>query len=192
MHIVTLLGSPRRKGNTATVLAAFEQKLSPFHTIERIDLVDYTIRGCLGCDYCQRHADQPFCAQQDDDANAVFERMRRADLLVYASPLYVWDFTAQMKTLLDRQYCLIKWRGGQVYTSFLAGKSAILLVTCGAGIEDNADVIQVVFKREMDCAGCQVAGIYILPNCTTPRAIGSRMDPLVAAMAVPWLVKPAQ
>ena len=73
MHILTLLGSPRRKGNTAEVLGCFEQYIAgsdavrpaggrgaiqgapkeagqgvPPHTYERLDLIDYTVRPCLG------------------------------------------------------------------------------------------------------------------------------------------------
>lgn len=181
MDIVTILGSPRRNGNTATVLSAFETHLAPRHTIQRINVVDATIHGCLGCDYCQRHPGSPLCAQKDD-ANAIFERMMQADLLVYASPLYAWDFTAQMKALLDRHYCLTKWKGDQVDRSFLEGKRVMLLVTCGGEIENNADVIQIIFQREMECARCTIAGIHILPGCSTPREIGERLNPLVETM----------
>ena len=181
MEIITLLGSPRKQGNTAAVLSAFEEKASANHSIQRINLMDYSIHGCLGCDYCQRHPESPRCAQKDD-ANAIFERMMQADLLVYATPLYVWDFSAQMKTLLDRQYCLTKWKDDQVEKSFLAGKRAMLLVTCGGGIENNADVIQVIFARAMSAAQCSIDGVFILPDCSTPQALGNRPDPLVSAM----------
>lgn len=181
MDIITLLGSPRRHGNTAAVLSAFEAQVTPRHSIQRINVVDHTIHGCLGCDYCQRHPASPLCAQKDE-ANAIFERMMRADLLVYATPLYAWDFTAQMKALLDRHYCLTKWNGDQVDRSFLEGKHVMLLVTCGGAIENNADVIQIVFRREMECARCNITGIHILPGCSTPREIGERLTPLVESM----------
>ena len=115
-------------------------------------MVDHEVRGCLGCQRCQKVFDQPGCVQKDD-ALGIFERILAADLLVYASPLYCWDFTAQMKALIDRHYCLMKWES-QPYFSLMRGKRAALLVTCGDAVEDNADVIQTIFARQMTC--CQV------------------------------------
>lgn len=53
MKILTILGSPKKHGNTATVLKRFEELISPLHQVERINLRDYTIHGCLGCNVCQ-------------------------------------------------------------------------------------------------------------------------------------------
>jgi multimeric flavodoxin WrbA len=181
MEIITLLGSPRKKGNTATILTAFEQRILPPHTVKRITLVDYELRGCLGDDSCQKKMDRPGCVQKDD-VSRILEQMLAADVLVYASPLYCWDFTAQMKMLFDRHYCLMKWRGDKVAKSFLEGKKALLLVTCGGEIEDNADVIQVVFQRQMDCLGCEVVGKYIVTNCGMPKELGSKVEETAGEM----------
>ena len=51
MKILTILGSPRRKGNTAAVLAKFEEMAKGEHSVDRINIVDYDVRGCLGCDF---------------------------------------------------------------------------------------------------------------------------------------------
>ncbi len=86
----------------------FQQHITGAHTFERLDLVDYTVRPCLGCMACQKVFDEPGCRQKDD-ALTIFERLRAADLIVYATPLYCWDFSSHLKLLIDRHFCLIKW-----------------------------------------------------------------------------------
>lgn len=172
MNILTILGSPRKKGNTAAVLDCFEALAAPRHSVERVNLTDYTVNGCLGCSRCQKHFDEPGCAQKDD-ALAIFARIMAADLTLYATPLYAWGFTAQMKALIDRHFCLIKWDADPVF-SLLKGKHAALLVTCGDHAENNADLVQVMFDRQMECAKCVVDGKFIVDECSTPKEMGEK------------------
>jgi multimeric flavodoxin WrbA len=171
MNILTLLGSPRHEGNTAAVLAMVEDELSGRHTVERFNITALRINGCLGCGVCQNTDDRPGCAQQDD-APRVFERMMAADAVVYASPLYCWDFTAQMKALIDRHFCLVTGAGTPAHQSLIKDKPAALLVTCAGPVKNNADVIQTLFDRI--CGFCRARAVNktILPHCTTPDAMG--------------------
>ena len=103
MKITTILGSPRRHGNTATVLSAFEGLIPHRHTVGRINLPRSELHGCLGCDGCQRVADEHGCVQQDGICD-ILDTLHGSDLVVYATPVYVWDCTAQMKAVWDRLY----------------------------------------------------------------------------------------
>lgn len=171
MHVLTLMGSPQKTGNTATVLAMLEAEISGRHTAERIDIASVTVNGCLGCGVCQKVTDRPGCVQKDD-ALAVFERMMAADAVVYASPLYCWNFTAQIKALIDRHFCLVTGYGTPSYHSLINSKPVALLVTCGGPVEGNADVIQTVFDRVCHFALARAVNKTILPFCTTPDAMG--------------------
>jgi len=182
MRIVTILGSPRRKGNTATVLGLFEERVAPDHQVERIDIIDYQVHGCLGCDACQKVVDRPGCRQKDD-ALAIFDRVLAADVIVYATPLYAWSFSSQLKALIDRHFCLVKWGHGDPAPSLLHGKRAALLVTCADAVENNADLIPIIFERQMQCLQSETIGHYVVPNCTTPEEIGDRGARIAAEMA---------
>ncbi len=170
MKVLTLLGSPRKKGNTATVLAMVEKELSASHSVDRIAITSITVNGCLGCGMCQKVADRPGCVQKDD-APSVFERMMDADAVVYASPLYCWDFTAQMKALIDRHFCLVTGYGTPDYRSLISTKPVALLVTCAGPVDGNADVIQTVFDRVCAFGQARPVNKTILPFCTTPDAL---------------------
>jgi multimeric flavodoxin WrbA len=182
MRLATVLGSPRKRGNTAAVLEQFENLVRGQHEVDRINVTDYEIRGCLGCDRCKRVHDRPGCVQVDA-AVGVLERIMGADAVVYATPLYVWSFSAQLKALMDRHYCLVKAIGEGGRRSLVEGKRAALLVTCAGPREGNADLIQEIFRREMSYGRCRVVGIYIVPDCTSPQALGARAFDVAKRMA---------
>ena len=171
MKIISILGSPRKKGNTATVLSMFEDKVSKEHEVERINIVQYSVGGCIGCYKCKEKMNEPGCVQKDD-ALIIFEKMIKADAIVYASPLYCWSFTSQIKPLIDRHFCLVSGDGTSEHNSLISGKPAALLVTCAGPIEGNCDAIQGIFKGITDYLLLKAKGDYILPFCTTPDAIG--------------------
>src|SRR4030042_771264 len=171
MKAATLFGSPRAKGNTAKVLGWVEDELkSKGWEIDRINITEYKVNGCNGCYACQEHPDEPGCVQQDD-AVAIIERLMAADAIVYATPLYCWGFTAQIKPIIDRHLCIVTGYGTANYTSLLEGKKSGLLVTCAGPEEDNAELIQGIYKNLMDFMKCEVAVILIVPLTTTPDAL---------------------
>ena len=63
MKIITILGSPKKKGNTATVLSMFEDKVGKNHEVERININQYNVGGCLGCYKCQERKGEPGCGR---------------------------------------------------------------------------------------------------------------------------------
>jgi multimeric flavodoxin WrbA len=183
MKVATLMGSPRKKGNTARVLELFETLLTKNgHEIDRINIVDYEVKGCLGCQACQDVKHELGC-KQEDDAVTIFKRVSQADAVVYASPLYTYSFPAQMKALVDRQNCLVKGSGTPEATAVLKGKRTALLVTCGGPIEDNADLIQEAFQRESQYQQMNVVGTYVVPHCTTPDELGNKAVEAAKQMA---------
>ncbi|MBN2442524.1 MAG: flavodoxin family protein [Spirochaetales bacterium] len=181
MKIITILGSPRRKGNTAFILTQFEELIRKHHMLERINLPSSSINGCRGCDVCQQKEDEPGCTLEDT-ISVIIAQILSADLIVYATPVYVWDFSAQLKTLFDRHYCLVKWKNRETGHSLMEKKKTLLLATCGGSREENADIIQEIFNREMTYLQCQIVGKYIMPNCTLPVNPGDKARELAQDM----------
>jgi multimeric flavodoxin WrbA len=106
MNIVCLLGSPRKNGNSATVA---EKLLSHARELgaetETIYLNELNYRGCQACYACKNGSED--CVLQDD-LTAVLEKVRDADALVLASPVYYGDVSAQLKAFIDRTFCYLK------------------------------------------------------------------------------------
>ena len=68
------------------------------HDVELISLKDKTIRFCIGCLTCQKTQK---CVL-NDDAVEIAEKVKDADTLVFVTPIYYYEMSGQMKTLLDR------------------------------------------------------------------------------------------
>jgi multimeric flavodoxin WrbA len=173
MKIMCILGSPRKKGNTATVLAWVEKKLrANGHKIDHVNIIDCAVAGCVECNHCQMHPDEDPPCIQTDDANGLFERMMAADVILWASPIFFWGFAAQLKPLIDRLYCLVTGYGTPVHTSRLEGRRFALLLTGGDPYEDNADLVADRFRRLAGYAKCAVAAELYISLCTTPDELG--------------------
>lgn len=182
MKILSILGSPRKNGNTDTVLSAVEALVAGSHSVDRVNIRDHRVNGCLGCGVCQETDDAPDCVQEDD-APALFERMLQATAVIYATPLYCWGFSAQLKAFIDRHYCLVTGAGSDDWKSLVRNKPMALLVTCAGPIEDNADLIQVMFDRMTSYMLSKSVGKYIVPLCTTPDRLGPEAQQIAQRMA---------
>ena len=68
------------------------------HAVEHISLKGKEIKYCIGCLSCMK---TQRCVQKDDAAG-IAEKVKQADVLVFATPIYYYEMSGQMKTLLDR------------------------------------------------------------------------------------------
>ena len=182
MKILTILGSPKKNGNTARVLGMFEGLVADGHDVDRLNIADVEVAGCVGCYACQEHPDEAFCAQKDD-AQGIYDRILTADAVVYAAPLYMWGFPAGIHALLERHLALVTGYSGPNYKSLIEGKRVALLVTSGGPVENNAELIQAVFDRLADWGQVDVVGKYMVPDCTTPDALPAAAEIAAKKMA---------
>ncbi len=181
MNVLTILGSPRLQGNTALVLSEFETLVNVQYAVTRIDLARRDLNGCQGCNACQAGGNPGACVQADDGP-AVLEQIVAADAVIYATPLYAWGFSAQMKALIDRHYCFVTGYGTDRFASRLQGKPVALLVTCGGPIAGNADLVREMYARLAAYGQSRIFGTYILPHCTEPADLGGRAVELARQM----------
>ena len=102
MHAIAICGSPRKEGNTETLLRHCLDVLARFGVPgELVTLRDKTVRGCRACGTCARLKDKT-CATKDDDFHVVFEAMLQADIIVVGSPVYFGSAAPELVALLDR------------------------------------------------------------------------------------------
>ena len=129
MNIVVLSGSPRKGGNTAIMVEAFKEgAVSAGHAVEVVDVASKKIAPCCACKYCYAHGGD--CAL-DDDMTQVRESLKQADMVVFASPVYWFDISAQLKLVIDRMYAF-----GACGFNF--SKVALLLDSGSDGVYDAA------------------------------------------------------
>lgn len=172
MKMASVLGSPRKKGNTARVLQWIEEALRmQGHEVDRVNIVDFKVNGCKGCFTCKKAADRPGCPQKDD-AGEIMSRLMGVETILYGSPIYFWGPTSQMKALIDRHCCLVTGFGTPQWQSLLEGKRLGLVVTCEDAVENNVDLMEELFRRLARYLKCDHAGALVVPLATTPDRLG--------------------
>lgn len=149
MKIAILNGSPR-VGNTAAMVNAFAEGVKGAgHEVEILHVGKMKIGGCLGCEYC--HGKGEGRCIQKDDMGRVIDTYKRADMLVFASPIYYSAMTSQLHAAIQRMYCI-----GKPATT----KAALLLSTAsGQTAAAEAYFKQLIgFMGMEDCGVCKVVG----------------------------------
>lgn len=161
MKVTILMGSPRKRGNTAQCLQPFCDELKEQGAeVSVIWLYDKTIGGCRACRKCQADWSGFHCAIADDMDDIAAEVMA-GDILVLATPIYSWYCTAPMKAVLDRLvYGLNKYYGDTVGPSLWAGKKVALFTTCGYKPEHGADLFAQGMKRYCKHSKLGYAGLF--------------------------------
>lgn len=101
--ILIIQGGGRPKGNTAQLVESFQRGAEEAgHNVEVISLLRNEVKSCLGCNACRYG--KP-CVQRDSFNNLV-PKIKDADLLVFASPLYFWTLSSRLKAFIERFYCI--------------------------------------------------------------------------------------
>jgi len=100
MKNVIILSTSLRRGSNSDMLADkfMEGAKAAGHEVEKISLVDKNIQFCKGCLGCQKLG---HCII-NDDVNPIMARVLKADVVVWATPIYYYEMSGQMKTLIDR------------------------------------------------------------------------------------------
>lgn len=104
MKAIAINGSPRKNGNTVTLLnKALEGAAAASAETEMIHLYDLKFKGCSSCFACKRKNSKFIgsCAMKDD-LTEVLERVMMSDVLLLGAPLYLGDITGEMKSFYER------------------------------------------------------------------------------------------
>lgn len=182
MKIITLMGSSKKRGNTGTIVKWVEEELKAMgHEVESIHLHSQEINPCLGCAKCKEDPSTVGCIRNDDGLN-ILESMAKADLTLFASPLYFWGLTSPTKAIIDRSYSFVTNYHNPNHTSLVEGRRQALLVTGGGEYSNNAEPVFTAFGRLVEFyKGISVGELYI--QCTTPDALDDRVKEQAIAFA---------
>ena len=124
MKKVIVISTSLRAGSNSDMLAEkfAEGAKASGNEVEKISLRGKEIRFCVGCLSCQSTGACVF----KDDVPAIMEKVLHADVVCWATPIYYYEMSGQMKTLIDRMnamYCL-DYRFRDVYLLTTAAEDA--------------------------------------------------------------------
>ena len=127
MKILGLHASPRPKGNSTQLLnALLEEAHRLGATVSSHTLNTLRLKGCQACYSCRQPGQEKQCAVKDD-MQPILTEVFAADAVVLASPVYMWQMTAQARLFTDRLMPVLK----PDYTSWLNGQRMLTLYTQG-------------------------------------------------------------
>lgn len=130
--VLILNGSPRLKGNTKQMIDEFKRGAEDSgNEVTVFNLKQMNIHACLGCCKGGKNPDSP-CAQKDD-MDQIYPVYEQADVLVLASPMYYWSFTAILKAAFDRLFAVAE--KDENYRN--PYKETVLLMASEGDTEDN-------------------------------------------------------
>jgi multimeric flavodoxin WrbA len=153
--VLVLLGSPRKKGNSAILADQIAKGAkSEKATVETIYLQGKNIAPCKACMACQKK-DSKGCSIKDDMQN-IYLKLIEADAWVIASPVYFFSMSAQTKTLIDRCFALLAHRGNP----FKAKRIAIAMTYGGEDAFDSGCVNALrTFQDTFRYTEAEIAGM---------------------------------
>lgn len=132
-NILIIVGSGRPGGNTSQLVDAFTRGAEEAgHHVERVSLIKTKVNPCFGCNACRWG--KP-CVQKDD-FNDLAPKIKSADLVVFASPLYNFSYSARIRALIERFYCLLEQNPNPTfgrYGKYSFVKDCALLMTAADG-----------------------------------------------------------
>lgn len=150
MYAVAVNGSPRKGGNTETLLKATLEPLEQAGwETELVQVGGRKVRGCIACNKCFEEKNGT-CIAHDDLFNDLMEKIVRADALVFGSPTYFSDVSAELKAVLDRAGYVGLANGG-----LLRGKigAAVVAVRRGGGIHVYDSINHMFLMSQMIVPG---------------------------------------
>ena len=101
MKVVAFNGSPRKEGNTASLIKHVLAELDKEVETEIVQIGGKSVHGCTACSKCFENRDRR-CVIDNDIVNECIEKMLEADGIILASPTYFADLTPELKALIDR------------------------------------------------------------------------------------------
>ncbi len=151
-RIIILVGSMRSGGNTQLLAQAFAEGAKKRNEVEIVSVADYKVTPCIGCNSCfTRENNRCF---QEDDMTQIYEKLKTADIVVIASPVYFYGISAQLKAIVDRLHTPMR-------NEFPIKKLGLLLVGA-ATLPELFDAIVVQYQLVLDFFQLENIGMVLV------------------------------
>lgn len=150
--VLILTGSMRKGGNTDLLAQAFAEGAEKNNEVEIVSVADYKVNPCIGCNSCfTREKNECF---QNDDMPMIYEKLREADTVVIASPVYFYGISAQLKAVIDRLHTPMR-------DEFHIKRLALLLVGA-ASLPELFDAIKLQYQLVLNFFHLEDAGMVLV------------------------------
>ncbi len=154
--VLIINGSPRKNGYTKEMIDTFVENANA--EIEVFDCHTKNFSPCIDCRYCEKN----FKCVLQDDMKIVYEKMADADILIFATPVYFYSVSSQIKKMIDRLQVYffkhIKKENGDVKPK----EGYIFSVGGAKGYTDQFKGVEVVIHGAMKNLNCELKETYYI------------------------------
>ncbi len=162
MKILVITGSPRINGNLNTLVDNFIKGAKENgHNVVRFDSAFKNVHPCIACNKCGMNGDCVF----NDDFNFIKENIVDSDMVVFATPMYYFGITAQLKAVIDRFYSI----NGKIHTS----KKSALILTYADTSASEAEPIKNHYEVLLNYLGWQDVGQIVASGVWTEGSVNN-------------------
>ena len=166
MKVLVITGSPRKNGNSNTLAEHFIKGAEEAgHKVVRFDSAFKNVHPCIACDKCGMNGECVF----KDDFEFVRNNIVDADAVVFATPMYYFGISAQIKAVIDRFYAI----NGQIHVP----KKAVLIMTYADTSSKEAQPIINHYETLLNYLGWSDAGKIIASGVWTEGSVNNTQYP---------------
>ena len=166
MKILALIGSPRSRSNTDTlveqILKGSETK---GHTSEKLYLYDYEISPCIDCRNCKKGN---YVCVINDGMQEIYPKLEVADLIIFGTPLYWYGPSGKMKLLIDRLRPFIA-------NGKLNGKKAVVVTPSEEGADACGPLLKM-FRMSFKYLGMEFSGKIFVKAYEKGEIMGNQKE----------------
>lgn len=176
MFILAINGSPRKNGRiTQIVQAVLNGAEDNGHLVKQVHLAGLNIQDCKGCMSCQ---DSGFCAFRDD-ITMIEEDIKRADVIVWASPTHWGNVSALTLKVFERLFGFFvqEMPAGLPRKRQGYGKQAVLITTCSTAFPFNWLFNQSRSTLNRMREVCRYSGLEVVAVLVLPGTLGMKEIP---------------
>ena len=162
MKKIIVISTSLRHGSNSDMLADqfVEGAKAAGNKVEKISLADKNIQFCKGCLACQKLGR---CVI-NDDVNAIMAKVMESEVVVWATPIYYYEMSGQMKTLIDRM--------NTMYEQDYQFRDVYLLTTAAEDEEQTPKRAETGLSGWIDCyPKCHLAGMLFCGGVNNAREI---------------------
>lgn len=162
MKKVIVISTSLRTGSNSDMLADkfVEGAVQAGHEVEKISLMDKDVKFCRGCLACQKLGK---CVIKDD-VNDIMQKVLNADVVVWATPIYYYEMSGQMKVLIDRMNAM--------YTMDYKFRDVYMLTTAAETEPETPLRAETGLTGWIDCyPKSRLAGTLFCGGVDAPRTI---------------------
>lgn len=166
MKKVVVISTSLRAGSNSDMLADkfIDGAVSVGNSVEKISLAGKNIAFCKGCLACQKLGR---CVI-DDDVNEIMKKVLAADVVVWATPIYYYEMSGQMKTLIDRMNAM--------YSLDYKFRDIYLLSTAAEDDAQTPKRAEIGLSGWIDCyPKCRLAGTLFCGGVNSPGDINGNV-----------------